>query len=300
MRATTPRSAGASLRVHRHAALRAGALSLPRVAVARLLRAPRRVWAAHAAHEAPTPLSASPPPAVARALPALAAALRAAAPVVRRRRLAPLLAGPPEVSTGGEIEPKAADLSGPGVFGIPQRWLLVAATSAAFVLCNMDKVRHPCARRGAQAAVWGGFAPAGAQPAVFCAVCAHRRPPRRQVNMSVALIPMAAEFGWSGAEKGLVRRVWRACCGGRCRASYRSLDHAASAPAPRTRCWAANRSSGAPVRRTSQPGVPPGCSSALGGLRKRCAVPAAPLPPLQAPSDAPACRAARRFSGDTR
>jgi hypothetical protein len=41
------------------------------------------------------------------------------------------------------------DLAGPGVFGIPQRWILVAATSASFVLCNMDKAR--AARTGADA-----------------------------------------------------------------------------------------------------------------------------------------------------
>jgi len=48
----------------------------------------------------------------------------------------------------GEGEPSdppsggvAADLAGPGIFGLPQRWILVAAISASFVLCNMDKVR---------------------------------------------------------------------------------------------------------------------------------------------------------------
>ncbi len=69
-----------------------------------------------------------------------------------RRRAVPAHAAPPEaaeaetsdasVSASAAAAPPAAlDLAGPGVFGIPQRWILVAATSAAFVLCNMDKAR---------------------------------------------------------------------------------------------------------------------------------------------------------------
>ena len=49
--------------------------------------------------------------------------------------------GPPALDRGTPA-PGGPDLSGPGVFGIPQRWILVAATSASFVLCNMDKVRR--------------------------------------------------------------------------------------------------------------------------------------------------------------
>jgi hypothetical protein len=155
MRAMTPQralAADARLRISSTAGA-AGALRLPRAGVLRPLRAARRALAVRAAHEAPSPSAASPPPA-ARALPALAAALRAAAPVVRRLRPAALQAGPPDVSTGGEIVPASADLAGPGAFGIPQRWLLVAATSAAFVLCNMDKVRAPAGRHGANARRW--------------------------------------------------------------------------------------------------------------------------------------------------
>ena len=51
--------------------------------------------------------------------------------------------------------------SSPG--GIPHRWRIVWMMSAAFVLCNMDKV-----------------------------------------NMSVAVIPMAHDLGWSATERGLV------------------------------------------------------------------------------------------------
>ena len=177
MRAMTPQralAADARLRVSTTTAA-SGALSLPRAGVLRPLRAARRTTAVRAAHEAPSPSAALPPPA-ARALPALAAALRAAAPVVRRRRLAALQAGPPDVSTGGEIAPASADLAGPGAFGIPQRWLLVAATSAAFVLCNMDKVRGPAGRRGANARRY-------ALPQPRCAASRCRASPRYAAHL---------------------------------------------------------------------------------------------------------------------
>jgi hypothetical protein len=52
--------------------------------------------------------------------------------------------GPPgPVDHGTDTEPSGE--AAPRVFGVPQRWILVAATSASFVLCNMDKVRADAA-----------------------------------------------------------------------------------------------------------------------------------------------------------
>lgn len=138
------------------------------------------------------PYHTPPPP---RLLAAHASRLQA-----RVRRTA-ARAVPPDVPGAlDSVEPASAsgrdallsDQTSPRFFGIPQRWLLVAATSAAFVLCNMDKV-------GGFRANSGSCAPSRA---------AHPAP---QVNMSVALIPMAATFGWTGAEKGLVRRAGWPC-----------------------------------------------------------------------------------------
>jgi hypothetical protein len=109
--------------------------------------------------------------------------------------------GPPQ---GREDRgPPAVELSGPGVFGIPQRWILVAATSASFVLCNMDKV-------SSKSESWAGSSGspgkrASTPPAAPGQLADATTPPCGQVNMSVALIPMAQQFGWTGAEKGLVR-----------------------------------------------------------------------------------------------
>jgi hypothetical protein len=67
-------------------------------------------------------------------------------------------------------------LAGPGVFGIPQRWILVAATSASFVLCNMDKARAPRAahtRARSAAATLALLYPTPPCPADACAA---RRP----------------------------------------------------------------------------------------------------------------------------
>ena len=102
----------------------------------------------------------------------------------------------------------AVDLSGPGVFGIPQRWILVAATSASFVLCNMDKVRAGKGGESSSGSPEKRASTLHAQPGQRADA---PTPPCGQVNMSVALIPMAQQFGWTGAEKGLVR------CGRLCR-----------------------------------------------------------------------------------
>ena len=55
---------------------------------------------------------------------------------VRRGRTRAL----PELSEAAD-PPESLGEAGPRWGGLPQRWVLVACTSAAFVLCNMDKVR---------------------------------------------------------------------------------------------------------------------------------------------------------------
>ncbi|KAI8472147.1 MAG: carbohydrate transporter [Monoraphidium minutum] len=77
-------------------------------------------------------------------------------------QLGPPAAAPP-ADAAAPFEVAQVRGGGGGGGGVPHRWRLVAMMSAAFVLCNMDKV-----------------------------------------NMSVAVIPMAADLGWSGAERGLV------------------------------------------------------------------------------------------------
>lgn len=64
----------------------------------------------------------------------------------KRRADVSVAAATPAVAGGEYGGGDAAAASSPeepvGIFGLPQRWILVAAASLAFVLCNMDKVRH--------------------------------------------------------------------------------------------------------------------------------------------------------------
>lgn len=167
------------------------------------------------------------------------------APALRAARPAPLLAqlcgsAPKSCAAAAARKPRrgsgrpgvvvaAANGSPPAeaegrVFGVPQRWILVAATSAAFVLCNMDKARGraACAARGGHRPTTGQRR-ANAYPGPLSLT-------RPQVNMSVALIPMAQQYGWSGGERGLVRRAAQlgragsAARGRKVRARTRSAD----------------------------------------------------------------------------
>jgi MFS family permease len=131
--------------------------------------------------------------------------------------------------------PDPEELSAPAKqAGLPHRWRLVTMMAVAFVLCNMDKVR--CARAGGQRrrrvarcalrsgsafppADWFGClcacihprAACGASHAYVAASLARRSAadgarffPTPQVNMSVAVIPMARDLGWSATDRGLV------------------------------------------------------------------------------------------------
>lgn len=62
---------------------------------------------------------------------------------LRRRRPDLSVAAAPALAGGeySESEAPASTEEPVGVFGFPQRWILVAAASLAFVLCNMDKVK---------------------------------------------------------------------------------------------------------------------------------------------------------------
>lgn len=118
--------------------------------------------------------------------------------------------------------------------GVPHRWRVVGMMALSFVLCNMDKVRHGGRQRR------GGDGPAAHLTALLLPACAvlaavparraalplqDLRPPQPalpattstctrssrtathrcpQVNMSVAVIPMAKELGWTAMERGLV------------------------------------------------------------------------------------------------
>lgn len=93
---------------------------------------------------------------------------------------------------------------------IPHRWRIVLMMALAFVLCNMDKVcllhmlfvrlrilvfptpkAVGCARFCCLVTMLLG-------PHGHCGLC------MLQVNMSVAVIPMAEELGWSATDRGLV------------------------------------------------------------------------------------------------
>lgn len=141
----------------------------------------------------------------------------------RRRGSSVVFAGARAMVGGEHSESEAPASSAPepvGIFNFPQRWILVAATSLAFVLCNMDKVRRlgrARSRLGDHVRLSGDGQTCWAAHGVRCMSASPRvplyyhfanpSPASTQVNMSVALIPMAKDFGWSGADKGLVRYV---------------------------------------------------------------------------------------------
>ncbi len=122
-------------------------------------------WRERSLAAAALPRSAPPPPPLRAA---------AGAPGARRRRLAAPCAAPPDAEAPVADAPPPAPLAAPaaadstvapGIFGIPQRWILVAATSASFVLCNMDKARRACAR--ARRAVRGRQQPEPAPAPIY-------------------------------------------------------------------------------------------------------------------------------------
>ena len=120
---------------------------------------------------------------------------------------------------------------------VPHRWVIVGAMALAFVLCNMDKVRAPTPVEGVPFFVtseilppnraWHACVhptgclcratavlhapivwPAVSASAAYGGVQSYGQPADHlrdfQVNMSVAVIPMAAELGWSASDRGLV------------------------------------------------------------------------------------------------
>jgi hypothetical protein len=106
-----------------------------------------------------------------------------------------------------------------------------------------------------------------------------RRSSRAQVNMSVALIPMAAEFGWSGAEKGLVRRVGRPWSGNAA-ALLIARHRMPLSPPRRSSAARGGQRSGAHTGAYVQPGCAPQPNPPPGGARlfppslpPRCALP---------------------------
>ena len=91
---------------------------------------------------------------------------------------------------------------------VPHRWVIVGAMALAFVLCNMDKVLPPSLflpgmpYSYAQAAFLSirSFSCLTTVIAQYIAYL--------QVNMSVAVIPMAADLGWSPSDRGLVNSAF--------------------------------------------------------------------------------------------
>ena len=75
---------------------------------------------------------------------------------------------------------------------IPHRWRIIGMMALAFVLCNMDKVLHTCGTGIAASCRFQSHVLAVSEDCTL------------QVNMSVAVIPMAEELGWSATDRGLV------------------------------------------------------------------------------------------------
>ena len=93
--------------------------------------------------------------------------------------------GPPgPLDHGADTEPSGE--AAPRVFGVPQRWILVAATSASFVLCNMDKVRADTGSPGFAVSLpprfllaWATRSAAPVQTHPACGSTEPETPPRR-------------------------------------------------------------------------------------------------------------------------
>lgn len=105
---------------------------------------------------------------------------------------------------------------------LPGRYKLVFATSLSFVICNMDKVGAGCCslqgveslaivrKASCQRCFRAGRA-ASAQRVLTAVHCSCWRPlDLGQVNISVAIIPMAQDFGWSPTVAGGAALLWSA------------------------------------------------------------------------------------------
>lgn len=100
-----------------------------------------------------------------------------------------------DLSNGAEKA--AAGAPGPKK-GLSHRWQVVWMMALAFVLCNMDKVslllHAGCTVQQLP----------GPSLGLHRTKEPHLKPaPLLQVNMSVAVIPMAKELGWSNAQRGI-------------------------------------------------------------------------------------------------
>lgn len=131
-------------------------------------------------------------------------------------------------STSGSAPDKLdASMNGSGSPGpngkgpVPHRWVIVGAMALAFVLCNMDKVKA-CSfcftftyfiyKFLSEMLPSASCFTAGAGAGKSCPVCGETIEScvhdmcvfAAQVNMSVAVIPMAADLNWSASDRGLV------------------------------------------------------------------------------------------------
>jgi len=139
-------------------------------------------------------LRAAPARAAGRATPARPAPARAPVPA---QRTVLIHAVPPAtpLDTMSSMDGDADDSDGTPKFS--RRWKVVAMMAVAFVLCNMVGDRE----RGGEGDRRGGTGSGTARARQ------HRPtlpPPQDKVNMSVAVIPMARDLGWSATDRGLV------------------------------------------------------------------------------------------------
>ena len=93
--------------------------------------------------------------------------------------------------------------------GIPHRWRVVIMMAAAFVLCNMDKVGLERLHEFIVLVRASRFHQQRALSATqHLMTTLSLSGGSMQVNMSVAVIPMAEELGWSATDRGIVNSAF--------------------------------------------------------------------------------------------